>query len=55
MDAEDEKAQNEPVPWPQKVLDNMWLMLALGVVVPAVLYLLWGLWELAHVPAWGGS
>jgi hypothetical protein len=48
---EDEGAAN---PWPQRMLDNLWLLLALGIVVPAVLYLGWGLWELAELPTWGG-
>ena len=42
-------------PWPQKVLDNLWLMIALSVVIPLVLYLVWGLWELAELPTWGGG
>lgn len=41
--------------WPQRVLDNLWLLLTLGVVIPAVLYLGWGLWELAELPTWGGG
>lgn len=43
-----------PVPWPQRVLDNLWLLLALSVIVPGLLYLGWGLWELAELPTWGG-
>jgi hypothetical protein len=41
-------------PWPQRMLDNLWLLLAVGVLVPAVMYLGWGLWELAELPTWGG-
>jgi hypothetical protein len=41
-------------PWPQRMLDNLWLLLAIGVLVPAVMYLGWGLWELAELPTWGG-
>lgn len=40
---------------PQRLLDNLWFLLALGVLVPAVLYLGWGLWELAELPTWGGQ
>jgi hypothetical protein len=42
-------------PWPQRALDNLWLLLALSVLIPAVLYLAWGLWELAELSTWGGS
>lgn len=34
----------------QKVLDNQWLMLALGVLTPMVLYTLWGLWDVLSIP-----
>jgi hypothetical protein len=44
----------EELPWPQRVLDNLWLLVALSVVIPGVLYLAWGLWELAELPEWGG-
>lgn len=42
-------------PWQQRVLDNLWLLLALGIIIPAVIYFLWGLWELSQVPQWGGG
>ena len=41
--------------WPQRMLDNLWVLLALGVVIPGILYLGWGLWELAELPTWGGG
>jgi hypothetical protein len=44
----------DEVPWPQKMLDNFWILLAIGVLVPGVMYLGWGLWELAELPTWGG-
>lgn len=44
----------EEVPWPQRVLDNLWLLLAISIVVPGLMYLGWGLWELAELPTWGG-
>jgi hypothetical protein len=34
----------------QRLLDNPFLLLFLGVAVPAVLYLMWGLMELTQVP-----
>ena len=33
----------------QKALDNQWLMLALGVLVPMVIYTFWGLWDVIHI------
>lgn len=34
----------------QKLMDNPWLLLALGVIVPIVSYTLWGWIELAGAP-----
>ena len=39
-----------PVPFMQRLLDNPFLLLFLGVALPAVLYLMWGLMELTQVP-----
>lgn len=44
----------EPVPWPQRLMDNLMLLLVISLVVPSVIYLGWGLWELAELPTWGG-
>jgi len=34
----------------QRVLDNPFLLLFLGVTLPAVLYLIWGVMEVASIP-----
>ncbi|HLT28049.1 MAG TPA: hypothetical protein VK047_15305 [Zeimonas sp.] len=34
----------------QQVLDNPFLLLFLGVVMPTVLYILWGVMEIAGIP-----
>lgn len=34
----------------QKLLDNNWLLLLLGIAVPAVFYTLWGLWDVINIP-----
>lgn len=39
-----------PVPLMQRVLDNPFLLLFLGVVIPTVFYLLWGVIEITNVP-----
>jgi len=31
-------------------MDNPWLLLVLGVVIPTISYTLWGLLELANTP-----
>jgi hypothetical protein len=37
-------------PW-QRLLDNWWLLLVLGVVIPILSYTIWGWIELATMPA----
>jgi hypothetical protein len=34
----------------QKLLDNPFLLLFLGVVIPTVLYLVWGIMEIISIP-----
>lgn len=41
---------DEPIPFMQRVLDNPFLLLFLGVVVPTVLYTIWGVMEVASIP-----
>ncbi len=40
----------ERLPFMQRVLDNPFLLLFLGVTIPAVLYLMWGLMEITQIP-----
>jgi hypothetical protein len=40
----------ERVPIMQRILDNPFLLLFLGVGIPAVLYLMWGVMEVAQIP-----
>lgn len=49
----DPAPERDQIPWQQRALDNLWLLLALSVVIPVVLYLGWGLWEIAELPTWG--
>lgn len=37
-------------PFMQRLLDNPFILLFLGVAVPAVLYLIWGVMEIVSVP-----
>jgi hypothetical protein len=52
---DDQVSENpeDSTPWQQRLLDNIWVLLALSIVVPGVLYLGWGMWELAELPTWG--
>jgi hypothetical protein len=40
----------ERVPFMQRVLDNPFLLLFLGITVPTVLYIVWGIMELVQIP-----
>ena len=40
----------ERVPVLQQILDNPFLLLFLGVVMPTVFYILWGVMEIAGIP-----
>jgi hypothetical protein len=40
----------EPIPLMQRILDNPFLLLFLGVAMPALLYLIWGLVEIVQIP-----
>jgi hypothetical protein len=41
---------NEPVPLMQQLLDNPFLLLFLGVMVPMIVYTLWGVIDILTVP-----
>ena len=41
---------DEPIPLMQRILDNPFMLLFLGVAFPAVLYLIWGVIEIASIP-----
>jgi hypothetical protein len=40
----------ERVPFMQRLLDNPFLLLFIGVTVPTVLYIVWGIMELVQIP-----
>ena len=42
--------EDEPVPLMQRVLDNPFLLLFLGVAVPSVFYIIWGVIEITQIP-----
>jgi hypothetical protein len=48
--ADSPEEHSERVPFWQRVLDNPFLLLFLGVAVPTILYMIWGIMELVQVP-----
>ena len=46
----DKTSDNSRIPVMQKVLDNPFLLLFLGVVFPTVFYILWGIMEIVTIP-----
>ena len=40
----------EPIPLMQRVLDNPFLLLFLGIAVPTVFYIIWGVMEITQIP-----
>jgi hypothetical protein len=41
---------NEPVPWMQQLLDNPFLLLFLGVLIPMLVYTVWGVVDILTLP-----
>ena len=46
----DSKRPPEKVPAMQQLLDNPFLLLFIGITVPTVLYIVWGVMEIASIP-----
>jgi len=44
------KEKEEAIPLMQQLLDNPFLLLALGVTIPAILYIIWGIIEVTQIP-----
>ena len=42
--------EEERIPTMQKLLDNPFLLLFLGVAMPTVLYVIWGVMEIVTIP-----
>jgi len=38
------------IPVMQRILDNPFLLLFLGVVIPTVFYIMWGIMEIVTIP-----
>ncbi len=45
-----ERGPSERIPMGQAFLDDLFLLLALGILIPFLSYLVWGLLDLGSVP-----
>jgi hypothetical protein len=41
---------DEPIPAMQQLLDNPFLLLFIGISLPTVLYIVWGVMEIVGIP-----
>ena len=48
--ARPDQSEQEPVPMMQRILDNPFILLLLGILVPAVFYIIWGVMEITQIP-----
>ena len=46
----DDDDLDEPIPAMQQLLDNPFLLLFIGVAMPTVLYIIWGVMEIVGIP-----
>jgi hypothetical protein len=46
----DDDVAEEPIPAIQQLLDNPFLLLFLGIAMPTVLYIVWGVMEIVGIP-----
>ena len=49
-DGHGDTADLEQIPMMQKLLDNPFLLLLLGILVPSVFYIIWGIIEITQIP-----
>lgn len=47
---QDQGNDEEDIPAMQRIIDNPFLLLFLGVVIPTVFYILWGVMEIVTIP-----
>jgi hypothetical protein len=49
-EADTSQGDEERVPVMQQILDNPFLLLFLGVAIPTVFYIIWGVMEIVTIP-----
>jgi hypothetical protein len=42
--------QSDKIPLAQRVLDNPFILLFIGILFPAVFYIIWGIMEIVNIP-----
>ena len=42
--------ESERIPFMQQLLDNPFLLLFLGVTIPTIFYIIWGVMEIVTIP-----
>jgi len=47
---DEDEVPEEPIPAMQQLLDNPFLLLFLGIAMPTVLYIVWGVMEIVSLP-----
>ena len=47
---DDSAESTKPLPLGQRLFDNMYLLLALGLIVMFVVFTGWGMWEILSMP-----
>jgi hypothetical protein len=45
-----DESQPERIPFMQQLMDNPFLLLFIGVTVPTVFYIIWGIMEIVTIP-----
>ncbi len=45
-----DETQPERIPAMQQILDNPFLLLFIGVTIPTVFYIIWGIMEIVTIP-----
>ncbi len=50
MEQETDGTGQEPIPFWQAIIDDTSLLILIGLVVPTILYTIWGIMELVSVP-----
>ncbi len=49
-DQSPDSQDQEQIPLMQRVLDNPFLLLVLGIAMPTVFYIIWGIIEITQIP-----
>lgn len=49
-DKDDNSKEDERIPGMQSLLDNPFLLLFIGVAMPTVFYIVWGIMEIVNLP-----